>query len=132
MKALILASVLLTASFAQADTLVCAIKENANPKNYSSVTVDLENIEEGGYNDDKGIAIGENAYSFGLIVEKGEDKHDYSINAVFYENLHVQDEVASMSWDINVYRSKAGVPVINEPLEEDDKVVFDFVCYHNK
>lgn len=130
MKALILASMVLSSAFAQADTLVCAIKDAKNPKNYSSIKVDLAKIEESGYNDDKGILVGDNDFSFGLIVLK--EKGEVSVNAVFYENRHVQDEVASYTWDVKLSEVKKGKPVIEEPLEMDDVKVANFVCYINK
>ncbi len=132
MKTLLVSALFLFTAHAHAgESLVCALKDASNPSNYSSVKVDLENIEADGYNDDKGIDIGKHDnYNFNLLVTRKGSK--IVVSATFMENKHVQDEVSSSAWNVNLKKAKPGKPVISEPLENEGKKIMDFVCYYNQ
>lgn len=120
----------LFATSAHAESLVCALKETKNPSNYSSVKVDLDKIEDY-YYDQKGIDIGrKDNYSYGMSVTREGNKLE--VSATFTENKHVQDEVSSSSWTVNLKKAKRGEPVINEPLNDERGHIMDFVCYYNR
>lgn len=123
--------ILLTTSSASAAKMVCVLKESASPQNYSAVKVDLSQSSEDYYNDDNGINIGNESYSFGLQVEsKGKI---VTVNAVFMENNHVQDEVSSGAWNFDISKAKFGVPVLQEDMNKDDgEKLMDFLCYYYK
>lgn len=129
MNPVYIALFLLTTS-AQAESLVCALKETKNPANYSSVKVNLEKLEDY-YYDQKGIDIGrKDNYSYGMSVTRTGSKLE--VDVTFTENKHVQDEVSSNSWTVNLKKAKRGEPVINEPLNDERGHIMDFVCYYNK
>lgn len=131
MKTLLFALILGVSAQAHAkETIVCAMKDAKNPRNFSSVTVDLTKPLEEYYIDDKGVDIGDENYSFNLQVSR--KRNTVEIGAVFQENKHVQDEVGSQSWTVNLSKAVEGKPIVEEPFEDDGVKKIDFVCYYNK
>lgn len=121
----------LSASVANADSLVCSLKETANPKNLSSVEVDLSQLQEDFYIDDNGIDVGPEHYNFNMQVAR--DGQKLEIGVIFYENNRVQDEVANGSWTIDLIATKPGHPVLQEDLTDDsNNKLLDFVCEYNR
>ena len=97
----IFAMMLVTGQAQARETLVCAIKETANPRNYSSVVVDLTQPLEEVYVDQNGINVGEDHFSFTLEVTRPSEQK-LELNVIFQENLHVQDEIGNALLEIVV------------------------------
>ncbi len=110
-----------------APTLVCALK-TLNGSKMVSVTVDFAKpIEE--YYISESLKIGRQAFSFNLNVSQTKKK--ITIDAVFDENMIVQDEIGSQSWTVDLDQVKRGKPVLVEALTMDSKHILNFVCYYN-
>jgi hypothetical protein len=105
------------------DTITCSLKDASNSTNAISITADLNNLQDDGLYSSDGIDIGDDNYSFDLSITK-ELNGSVVVDAIFYENKHVQDEVASYGWEL----LQKGMGVIQEPLTDDDKTVMNFVC----
>lgn len=127
MKKLILfISVLLTQTV-HARSLVCESRAVANSKNSSKVTINLAGKLKEFYMDKNGVNVGTENYSF-LIVPTLKENF-LTIDVTFSENNHVQDEVASQSWNINLDASANDKIIVREPLHSDGLHVMDFVCW---
>ena len=112
------------AAYANAlDTITCTLKDADNTTNTTFITADLNNLQNDGLYSSDGIDIGDDNYSFDLSITK-ELNGAIVVNAIFYENKHVQDEVASYGWVLQ----QKGMSVIQEPLSDDTKTVMNFVC----
>jgi len=122
---------ILAFSSAEASTLVCTLVESGKATNYSSVTADLSKPIEEVYIDHKGVDIGENNYSFSLLLDLNETMLE--ITALFTENNNVQDEVASDSWIVDLSQVASGTPVVLEDLKDTaGRKLMDFVCVYRK
>lgn len=105
------------------ETITCSLKDAGNSTNAISITADLNNLQNDGLYSSDGIDMGDDNYSFDLSITKELNGY-IVVNAIFYENKHVQDEVASYGWELQ----KKGMGVIQELLTDDDKTVMSFVC----
>jgi hypothetical protein len=116
---------------AAAENMVCALKSARSPSKYVSVKFDLEK-ERGDdeFEPSNGLDVGEANYSFDMRVSS--DGVEHTVEVVFYENKHVEDEVASFTWTVDLKKAKSQKPIISEPLIMKEKKVADFVCYFNK
>jgi hypothetical protein len=126
--ALTLALSAILTTTAQANQLVCELKENANKTNSSRVIVDLNAPLEDVYSDDNGVSVDYDHYSFTMEVSR--KKNLVELNVVFSENNHVQDEVSSAFWTIDLGNSQKQNPVIQEDLNygPDSSKLLDFSC----
>ncbi|MCX6126283.1 MAG: hypothetical protein NTV34_16240 [Proteobacteria bacterium] len=113
------------------ENIVCALKSAKNPSKFVSVKFDLEQ-ERGDdeYVSSKGLDVGGDNYSFDMRVTSDGVKHDVDI--MFYENNHVQDEVGSSTWKVDLQKAKSQKPIISEPLTMKGKKVADLACYFNR
>lgn len=134
MKTLFLTIALsLAAISAEASNVVCALKESADPKNYSSVKIDLGKALEEAYNDDKGVSVERDHFSF-TVYDPALEGKQLTLNVIFTENNHVEDEVANMTWEVDLAKAVKGQPILQEPLNwgPDETKIMDFVCYYNQ
>lgn len=105
------------------DAISCTLKGTDGSQNATSVTADLNNLQNDGLYSSDGIDVGDDNYSFDLSITK-ELNGSILVDVIFYENKHVLDEVASYSWELQ----QKGLGVIQEPLTDDDEIVMNFVC----
>lgn len=112
------------ASAKSVDIISCTLSETNNSTNAKYVRADLNNLSKDGLYTSDGIDIGDENYSFDLSITKEANK-PILIDVIFYENIHVQDEVGSYSWELQ----KKGLSVIQEPLtDENNNIIMNFVC----
>jgi hypothetical protein len=77
-----------------------------------SISAALNPDEEDAYADsDDALEAFEGSYSFGISM------YETSVDVIFYENEHVQDEVGSMGCDLSA--AVPGVPFCQEPITID-------------
>jgi hypothetical protein len=114
--------ILFSAQMAFANSIQCRFFDVSNEDNQIQVHLLLAsgpyNIE---YIDDEGLDVGGMNYSFDLIIDKFEDS--ILINAIFYENMKVQDEIVSYSWEFD-----DGEDIHFEELIEDNAHQMVFSC----
>ncbi len=126
MKLLLLAfSITFSCAVVQAqDKIICTLSESANPLNVAIGEADLNNLSEEGLYSIDGIDVGDDNYSFDMSITK-EANGAILVDVIFYENIHVQDEVASYSWKLQ----QKGLSVIQEPLQDNSNAtIMNFVC----
>ena len=125
MKLVFLATVLCAAVQASATSTLECTMTNTESGAYVQVQADLNNISEDGYVSD-GVDVGPENYGFMLMLERHQK--DVLVSAIFSENNHVQDEVASGDWEIDLEKAKGGDVVLQEDLRSQGRKVLDFTC----
>jgi hypothetical protein len=81
------------------------------PQGPGSTSASIDPDEEDAYGDSDGLDAFLGNYSFGISVYEG------SLDVIFYENEHVQDEVGSMGCDLAA--AVPGEPFCEEPITID-------------
>jgi hypothetical protein len=117
-----------------AENIVCALKDSKNPQRFISVKLPIQKqFSEDWVRPAQGLDIGRDNYNFDLLASWNEQNPKLlNLDVTFYENNHVQDEVASYSWTVDLSTPTNGKPILTEPLSEEGKVLMNFVCYYNR
>ncbi len=117
-----------------AENIVCALKDYKKPQRYISVKLPIQKpFSEDSARPEDGLDIGRDNYIFDLVASWNEQNPKLlNIDVIFYENNHVQDEVASYSWTVDLATQEARKPLVEQPLSDNGKFVMNFVCYYNR
>jgi|GEM_PF-3759180 len=132
MKQLItLIAVLSATTSMAAENLICGLVNVKDSAAFASVEVkDIRAELEDYYLLDGGVDVADDSYSFDLVVER--EGAGLYVNATFYENVNVQDEVGQEAWLLKPEDLKKGQVVVSEPIyDSDDNLIMDFVCFYN-
>lgn len=120
----------LFSSYAHAGNLICTLSEYGNPKNASTVNVDLARPFEEIYLDQAGVNLGDENYSFDFQLDRNGTH--LSISAIFSENNHVEDQVAEGTWTVDLSAAPTQTPVIHDDLTNTSgRTVLSFDCWVN-
>ena len=128
MKKIILLSLIFFGIEANAgDTVTCTLTATKSKKSISaSLPLSAAN-EDGIESNGEGLDIGKDNYNFimGLSRAGGDD---YEIDATFYENNNVQDEVGSLKCK-KFNPTKKSFTICEEPItNEKGKTIANFIC----
>lgn len=118
-------------SLASDSGLVCSLSSLKNKMESDLTTIQFDNLQKF-YSSKTGVDVGDRNYSYSLEVSKNENS--FILYVVFFENIVVQDEVATAEFVVESKNLANNMLVIQEPLTDDNgKKILDFSCtYYQK
>jgi hypothetical protein len=124
MKHLLMLFMVFSSVVAKAQSeITCTLSQAGKSENSIQVKANPNRLTNDGLYSSKGLDVGADNYSFDLTLTKVA-RGVVLVDVIFYENNHVEDEVASYSWELK----QKGRSVIQEPLTDSGATVMNFVC----